>query len=1001
MGFGGGTEAGPVSVTWISDTGQIDAAITRVGGRMQGFATTVRGAGIQMQLFGQSIVRTVAGVLGAFITFEEAFVGVRKTVDATEEEFDLLERGIRDMALQIPVAAADLARIMQIAGQMGIRGVNDLLKFTETIALMGAATDLTEEQASFAFARISTIMQAPIEDVGNLGSSIVDLGNKFATTEPLITDAAVRASGAANTLGLNVADMLGAVAAATVVMPRAQSAGSSLTRIWTEMAEASFTGGESLGTFASIIGETEEATANLIKEDPAQAFIRFIEGMGEAIRRGEDWVTILDSVGLNQIRTRELVLNLAGAGDLLRNTITTSNTAWEENIALNEEAERRFGTLSSEIGLFKNLLTEINIIMGEALAPVVRELMDRLQPFFNAFRGFVEDHPNLVAALLSIAAALGVIAFIAGTALIIAAIVPVLTVLGGTLGLIVLGVSGLVLAIGALIIFFPEVKEFFENLPGRMKIFAIVLGVVAIVVLALAAAFWVANIAAGIFVGLMAIVLSPIFLIIAGIILLIAAIAALIFFWPQISEALKNFGGLVVEFFTNTLPRVFFDFVAMLKRFGVGIRDTLQTFEVDIHNKLKEFGLGILHFIVDLSIRVRNKLKEFGLGIKNTLRDKFDQLITPVIEAFQEIVKTVSFWFNIIRTIFTTAFNIYIETVRFRFNIIRSIFKIAFNVLRTIVEFFVGVIRSNWGTIMSVIRFATDLIINTYIMPWINLIRTIFTTGWSLIVNIVRFAWDLIVPIVTLAINLMQNNIAFWFGTLKNLFTLGWKVLWSIVKIVWVIIKNLVLIGVQLISGIIRFAMAVMRGDWGAAWDAIRDTVTRIWGLIKDTVSTVAGEIWAIVISIWGFILAQTQTTWTLVKDSILDALRGIRDTGKVILNALIAIIWNAAQKIIDGLNKVIDGLQKAQDIAGFFNPFGGAGPAIRNIPNLGSPPQLGRGGIALSPTLAIVGDVPEAIIPLNQLGGLGMGPFFGPFTLTVVAQDPSEMFEKLSEAFQ
>ena len=43
--------------------------------------------------------------------------------------------------------------------------------------------------------------------------------------------------------------------------------------------------------------------------------------------------------------------------------------------------------------------------------------------------------------------------------------------------------------------------------------------------------------------------------------------------------------------------------------------------------------------------------------------------------------------------------------------------------------------------------------------------------------------------------------------------------------------------------------------------------------------------------------------------------------------------------------------------------------------------PVLGQGGIVTSPTLAVVGDVPEVIAPLDKIGSLGGG-------LTVIFQD-------------
>ena len=61
----------------------------------------------KMETIGKSFSKYItaplmgAGILAAksAIDFESAFAGVRKTVDATEEEFAALEQGIRNMAM--------------------------------------------------------------------------------------------------------------------------------------------------------------------------------------------------------------------------------------------------------------------------------------------------------------------------------------------------------------------------------------------------------------------------------------------------------------------------------------------------------------------------------------------------------------------------------------------------------------------------------------------------------------------------------------------------------------------------------------------------------------------------------------------------------------------------------------------------------------------------------------------------------------------------------------
>ena len=127
-------------------------------------------------------VNLAKSVVSTGIEFESAFAGVKKTVNATDEEFDEFEKGLRDMSKVMPTTASELANIAESAGQLGIKNEN-LLTFTETMANLGVATNMSSDEAATSLARLANITGMSQEKFSNLGSSIVAMGNNFATTE--------------------------------------------------------------------------------------------------------------------------------------------------------------------------------------------------------------------------------------------------------------------------------------------------------------------------------------------------------------------------------------------------------------------------------------------------------------------------------------------------------------------------------------------------------------------------------------------------------------------------------------------------------------------------------------------------------------------------------------------------------------------------------------------------------------------------------------------------
>src|SRR5690606_18941896 len=129
--------------------------------RLQGVEQTFTNAGRTLTTHVTApIVGLGAAALASSITFESAFAGVRKTVDATEEEFASLERGIRDMAREIPASAESIAQVAEAAGQLGIHTEN-ILGFTEVMIGLGESTNMSADEAATALARFANIVQMP------------------------------------------------------------------------------------------------------------------------------------------------------------------------------------------------------------------------------------------------------------------------------------------------------------------------------------------------------------------------------------------------------------------------------------------------------------------------------------------------------------------------------------------------------------------------------------------------------------------------------------------------------------------------------------------------------------------------------------------------------------------------------------------------------------------------------------------------------------------------
>ena len=153
-----------------------------------------------------------------------------------------LRNGFRQLALEIPISADELARIGQVAGQLGV-GAEELKDFTRTVALLTVSTDLAAgEEAAFALARIGNIMGVAAEDLDTFarqaGAAIVALGNNAAATEPEIVNLTMRLAAAGRLANLSTAEILGLSATLAELGVKAERGGTAVSRIIYEMMEA-------------------------------------------------------------------------------------------------------------------------------------------------------------------------------------------------------------------------------------------------------------------------------------------------------------------------------------------------------------------------------------------------------------------------------------------------------------------------------------------------------------------------------------------------------------------------------------------------------------------------------------------------------------------------------------------------------------------------------------------------------------------------------------------
>ncbi len=420
----------------------------------------------------------LAGIAAAsaryFAKFEAALTAVSKVAKVFGAELQGIGTDIREMAKRTGFAAEELLQITRASAQLGIKGREDLVRYTEVVAKMGVATNLAGEEAAFALARISAVTGEPARNVQNLASSIVTLGNNFAALENEIADFTITMAAATASYGVasHEAAALGTAFAATG--QQAMATGTATGKVMAFMNKAVLEGGDALETFARLTGTTEEGFKSLFEDSAARAFAAFIEGLSKTGKHMDTW---LAKVGLTDIRTSKSLKALTRNSGALTRALDLSNDAFQEGTALQREYEIFIKSLEQRFLRTMRSVEDLAIAIGARLAP-------GLEKALNAFKAFLdEDTKGLADSILTFAKlAARVVAFYVAmktASLVFTGLALLFTKSTGiVLGFAsaIRGVTGAMAAaklaakamwsailpgIGLLVAFFPEILDFF------------------------------------------------------------------------------------------------------------------------------------------------------------------------------------------------------------------------------------------------------------------------------------------------------------------------------------------------------------------------------------------------------------------------------------------------------------------------------------------------------------------------------------------------------------
>ena len=802
-----------------SGFGRSIQSVNKYKDSIRNVGSTMRSVGSTSMLY--MTMPAVAGMgtaIKSSIDWEQALAGVAKTTNMSGSELNKMGNEITKMSNTMPFAATEIAGVAEAAGQLGIKK-QDITSFTRTMMNLGVATNLTADEAATEFARFANAANMPIKDVDRLGSTVVALGNSTATTEKEIVDMAQRLAGAGAQAGFSSDEIMSVSAAMSSVGIESEAGGTAMTQIWNKMTKAVAEGGDTLDSFAQTAGVSGKEFAQIWENNPSKALSMFVKGLGETEGGAKGVLKALDDVGIKGIREADTIRRMANNHQVLDKALKTGSEGWKKNSALTDEANIRYETMGSKLKMLKNTFINFARTIGDAVAPIVSFLADKLTGLFEHLQGTSNATKIAIAAFTLLGAAIPPLIVATGVlAHSIVGISEAMTLLNATKG----GAKFFSLFNGGIKGVLPNIVQLLTKIPLIGGLMTALTGPVGIAVAAIAGigtAFVVAYKKSETFRNVVNTVVTPIKNAFIGLGNVIKQ------FFSAIGAIMNNNSGKGLNILKKILPdeaaKQFYSTLLMVRGAYNDFVNFIKTTSAIIGAFFKTFWKQNGDFIIMVFTTIK-------IAVGSILNSLFNGVIKPILSGIKAFFGII---FGGIKQIVINVFTSLREIVQGGLNVIRGVIKI-FKGL------FTGDFRLLWEGVKQVFS-GYLLIISGILRSTLGNMVVIVKTIGQLIINSFRTIWTIVKNVTLGIVKVLVATIKFLFTGLKNVIVAILNGIKNISIAIWTAIKSSVLVIIRSLVALAKQSFSILKGFLSALWTSIKNTAIKLWTALKIGVLTI------------------------------------------------------------------------------------------------------------------------------------------------------------------
>lgn len=340
-------------------------------------------AGVGLATFVTGVIflnKVIEKATGAYADFEDKLVAIGRIAGVNSEQIGVLEESFRALAVQTGISTAVIAEFAEQGARFGIRGVEELKDFTESMTLLGAVTGNVTAKMVKDLARVNELTDGEGSSFANMSNAIVELGNNFATSEAQIARTTARIATDLAQFNVGTDFALGLGTALDSMGISAERGGSAMQRLAASLKDAAVDGGPAIRDLAKEAGLTQKAFTEMVEANPAEAVI-------ELAKAGADSSRVLDLLSIKGVRATAVFSTLAANSGSLAKSMDLASSSIKQTNALMDQSAIQAETLKNLQKRLAEATDQVASAFGQEVADSSKDYLNTLIKVTEEFNG--------------------------------------------------------------------------------------------------------------------------------------------------------------------------------------------------------------------------------------------------------------------------------------------------------------------------------------------------------------------------------------------------------------------------------------------------------------------------------------------------------------------------------------------------------------------------------------------------------------------------------------